>query len=60
MRGAGGTALFSWVADASSCLVVMATTGRYFFRHLGRVPFGEGDDASYGEGLGTLLFFGSS
>ena len=47
---------FSWVADPSSHLVVMATTGRYFFRHLGRVPFGEGDDASYGEGLGTLLF----
>ena len=41
-RAEGGTSAFSWVADPSSHLVVMATTGRYFFHHLGLVPFGEG------------------
>ena len=38
----GGTSAFSWVADPSSRLVVMATTSKDFFHHFVHVPFGEG------------------
>ena len=33
---------FFMVASHERRFVVMATTRRYFFRHLGSVPFGEG------------------
>ena len=41
-RAEGGTSAFSWVANPSSRLVVMATTRRYFFRHPAVTPFCEG------------------
>ena len=55
-RAEGGTSAFSWVADPSSRLVVMATTSRYFFRHLVPVPFGEGTMRRIGRGW-DLSFF---
>ena len=42
IQAEGGTSAFSWVADPSSRLVVMATTRRYFFRHPAVTPFCEG------------------
>ena len=62
MRRTGGVRdpPFSWVADPSSRLVEIATTGGYFFHHLGRVPFGEGTMLRTGGRVGTAPFFGSS
>ena len=59
MRRTGGVRdpPFSWVADPSSRLVVIATTGGYFFHHLGRVPFGEGTMLRTGGRVGTAPFF---
>ena len=55
--GRGWDLCFFLVASHQGLFVVTATTRKYFFRHLFPVPFGEGTmDASYGEGLGTLLF----
>ena len=48
--GRGWDLCFSWVADLSSRLVVMATTSRYFLRHLAHVPFGEGTMRRTGSG----------
>lgn len=55
-RAEGGTSAFYWVADLGSRLVVMATTSRYFFRHLGRVPFGEGTMRRTGSGWDRSFF----
>ena len=55
-RAEGGTSAFSWVADLSSRLVVMATTSRYFFRHLAHVPFDEGTMRRTGSGWDRSFF----
>ena len=59
MRRTGGVRdpPFSWVAEPTSRLVVIATTGGYFFHHLGRVPFGEGTMLRTGGRVGTAPFF---
>ena len=56
-RAEGGTSAFSWVADPSSRLVVMATTSRYFFGHLVFVPFGEGTMRRTGSGWDRSFFW---
>ena len=57
IQAEGGTSAFSWVADPRSRLVVTATTGRYFFRHLAVTPFCEGVMRRTGGGWDRSFFW---